>query len=172
MIFIKNKERRRMLTRCLLEGFYFTVSAGLSFLVLWWFLPLWLSCMLLSVVMVHEMGHYLTAAYHGYDVWLPFFVAIVVGVIGGTYVATDDPEERIKFQLAGPLAGGLACAAWGAAALISGFPPAVFAALWSLLSQILTAIVGGDGRKHRRYKRVIAEARAGWEAGQGSTIPA
>lgn len=154
MIFIKDKKKRQTLTRCMLEGFYFTVSAGLSFLVLWWFLPMWLSLMLLSIVMVHEMGHYAVAAYHGYDVWLPFFFSIVIGVIGGTYVGTDDPEERVKFQLAGPLAGGLCAAVWGCAALMSGFLPGVFAALWSILSQILTATIGGDGRKHRRYKRL------------------
>jgi membrane-associated protease RseP (regulator of RpoE activity) len=70
---------------------------------------------LLSILLAHEMGHYLAARYHGVDVTLPFFIPFPVGLVGtlGAFIRIRGPipSRRALFDIgvAGPLAGALVC---------------------------------------------------------------
>jgi membrane-associated protease RseP (regulator of RpoE activity) len=69
---------------------------------------------LLSILLAHEMGHYLTARYYGVDVTLPFFIPFpvpgfsLVGTLGAFIrIKSPIPNRRALFDIgvAGPLAG-------------------------------------------------------------------
>jgi membrane-associated protease RseP (regulator of RpoE activity) len=73
---------------------------------------------LLSILVAHEMGHYLTARYHGVDATLPFFIPFpvpgisLVGTLGAFIrIRSPIPHRRALFDIgvAGPLAGFLVC---------------------------------------------------------------
>lgn len=164
MIFIKDKATRKKLTSAFLQGAVFVGTLGLSAAILWWFLPLWTTLALVGVILMHELAHYFAAIAHGTPANLPFFFAIGgfnLGLIGGgTRIKTKDPYKRLQSVLAGPVVGGLVALAIMAGALIMGFTPAFWVGLLALFQQTLTATVGGDGRRYRRYKRAIAEDQA------------
>lgn len=144
-----------------IEGFYSVGTATTSLAVLWWFLPFWLAVSLVSIVIVHELGHYFTATALGEHVNMPFFLPIFYFVVGGTHVRGDNPVSGIKIASAGPIAGSVWAAVIAIAALIVGFMPAVWAALWLGLFQTYSGTLGSDGRKRRRFKRAIDEFKAG-----------
>jgi len=73
---------------------------------------------LLSILVAHEMGHYLAARYYGVDVTLPFFIPFplpgvsLVGTLGAFIrIRGPIPHRRALFDIgvAGPLAGFLVC---------------------------------------------------------------
>ena len=69
------------------------------------------SLTLLTILMAHELGHYLACAYYGIDATLPFFLPSPVPVTGtfGAFIRIRSPipGKRILFDIgiAGPLAG-------------------------------------------------------------------
>jgi membrane-associated protease RseP (regulator of RpoE activity) len=75
-------------------------SAGLPF-----------SLTLLTILMAHEMGHYLACVYYGVDATLPFFLPAPTPVTGtlGAFIRIRSPiySKRVLFDvgIAGPLAG-------------------------------------------------------------------
>ncbi len=69
------------------------------------------SLTLLTILMAHEMGHYLACVYYGIDATLPYFLPSPMPVSGtfGAFIRIHSPirEKRILFDIgiAGPLAG-------------------------------------------------------------------
>ncbi len=71
------------------------------------------SLALLSILLVHEMGHYLAARYHGITVTLPYFIPFYIPAFHpGTFgafikIKSPIPDRRALFDVgvAGPLAG-------------------------------------------------------------------
>jgi membrane-associated protease RseP (regulator of RpoE activity) len=69
------------------------------------------SLTLLTILMAHELGHYLACVYYGVDATLPFFLPSPVPVTGtfGAFIRIRSAirEKRILFDIgiAGPLAG-------------------------------------------------------------------
>jgi membrane-associated protease RseP (regulator of RpoE activity) len=73
---------------------------------------------LLTILLAHEMGHYLAARYYGVDVTLPFFIPFpvpgisLVGTLGAFIrIRSPIPHRRALFDIgvAGPLAGFVVC---------------------------------------------------------------
>jgi len=73
---------------------------------------------LLSILLAHEMGHYLTARRYGVDATLPFFIPFpvpmfsLVGTLGAFIrIRSPIPNRRALFDIgvAGPLAGFAVC---------------------------------------------------------------
>jgi membrane-associated protease RseP (regulator of RpoE activity) len=68
----------------------------------------------MSVLGVHELGHYIMSRYHGVDASLPYFIPLPITVIGtaGAVIRIRDrmPNRKALFDIgvAGPLAGLLA----------------------------------------------------------------
>lgn len=68
------------------------------------------SVTLMSILLVHEMGHYLTSRYHGVKATLPFFIPgpSFIGTFGAFIkMQSQMPDRRSLFDIgaAGPLAG-------------------------------------------------------------------
>lgn len=71
---------------------------------------------LLSILLAHEMGHYLAARYYRVDASLPYFMPAPFLTLAGTLGAfirlrAPIPHRRALFDIgvAGPLAGFLVC---------------------------------------------------------------
>jgi membrane-associated protease RseP (regulator of RpoE activity) len=69
------------------------------------------SLTLLTILMAHELGHYLACVYYGVNATLPFFLPSPVPVTGtfGAFIRIRSPirEKRVLFDIgiAGPIAG-------------------------------------------------------------------
>lgn len=69
------------------------------------------SLTLLTILMAHELGHYLACVYYGVDATLPFFIPSPVPVTGtfGAFIRIRSaiPDKKVLFDIgvAGPLAG-------------------------------------------------------------------
>ena len=69
------------------------------------------SLTLLTILMAHEMGHYLACVYYGVDATLPFFLPSPMPFTGtlGAFIRIRSPihSKRVLFDIgiAGPLAG-------------------------------------------------------------------
>jgi membrane-associated protease RseP (regulator of RpoE activity) len=78
---------------------------------------------LLSILLAHEMGHYLTARRHRVDQTLPYFIPFptLFGTLGAVILMRSMPQNRrvlMRVAAAGPFAGlllALPAAAWGLA---------------------------------------------------------
>ena len=75
-----------------------------------------LTVALMSILLAHEMGHYLACVYYGIDATLPFFLPLpfvtLVGTLGAFIrVRSPFPNRRALFDMgiAGPLAGFAVC---------------------------------------------------------------
>jgi membrane-associated protease RseP (regulator of RpoE activity) len=70
---------------------------------------------LLTILLTHEMGHYLVARRYGVDVTLPYFIPFPLGLVGtlGAFIRIRSriPHRRALFDIgvAGPLAGFVMC---------------------------------------------------------------
>lgn len=65
---------------------------------------------LLTVLGIHELGHYVMSRYHGVDATLPYFIPIpsIIGTAGAVIKMSGPiPDRRAQFDIgvAGPLAG-------------------------------------------------------------------
>ena len=69
------------------------------------------SACIMGILLVHELGHYLTARYYGMRVSLPYFIPMPVSLLGtmGAIIRMRSPlpNRRVLFDvgIAGPLAG-------------------------------------------------------------------
>jgi membrane-associated protease RseP (regulator of RpoE activity) len=78
---------------------------------------------LMSILLAHEMGHYLTARRYGVDQTLPFFIPAptIFGTLGAIILMRSLPRDRkvlLNVAVAGPFAGmvvALPLTAWGLA---------------------------------------------------------
>jgi membrane-associated protease RseP (regulator of RpoE activity) len=78
----------------------------------------WLAVALLSILLAHEMGHYIACLYYRVDATLPFFIPFpfplisLVGTLGAFIrIRSPIPHRRALFDIgiAGPLAGFAVC---------------------------------------------------------------
>lgn len=75
-----------------------------------WLAGLAYSCTLLTILLAHEMGHYLTCRRYGLDATLPYFIPFpsVIGTLGA-FIRIRSPiyYRRVLFDvgIAGPIAG-------------------------------------------------------------------
>jgi membrane-associated protease RseP (regulator of RpoE activity) len=66
---------------------------------------------IMGILLLHEMGHYVTARYHGVEASLPYFIPIPVqpvGTFGAVILMRKPPETRealLDIGVSGPLAG-------------------------------------------------------------------
>lgn len=72
----------------------------------------WFAATLMTILVVHEMGHYVAARVHGVDASLPLFIPLPPQITLGTLGAVirmrrpiDDRNKLIDVGAAGPLAG-------------------------------------------------------------------
>lgn len=79
---------------------------------------------LMTILLAHEMGHYVTARIYGVDQSLPFFIPapfVFFGTLGAVIVMRSQPSTRtalLRVAVMGPYAGmllALPAAAWGLA---------------------------------------------------------
>ena len=85
---------------------------------------------LLTILLAHEMGHYLVARHYGVDQTLPYFIPAptLFGTLGAVILMRSMPPDRrvlLRVAAAGPFAGlllALPAAAWG---LAHSLPPTV-----------------------------------------------
>lgn len=158
---IKSFFKRTITKRNIAQAVYFTGTVALTYFVMDYFLPMWLNLMLISVVIIHEMTHFIVAVRRKQDPRLPFFVPWVYGITGATWIGEDDPVHGQNIALAGPLAGMIVSAFWGIGSAIVGFTPGIYAAAWVFAQQVFIGTFGGDGRRYKRYgKRIAADATA------------
>jgi membrane-associated protease RseP (regulator of RpoE activity) len=73
------------------------------------------ACGLMSLLLAHEMGHYLVARHHGFDVSLPIFIPFpsIFGTAGAVIRLRTPPTSRqalLEMAAAGPVAGALVSA--------------------------------------------------------------
>jgi len=80
------------------------------------------ACALISILLTHELGHYLAARYHNIDATLPYFIPAPIGI--GTFGALIKMKQKIatRNQLldigaSGPIAGFLVAFAIGIAGI-------------------------------------------------------
>ena len=78
----------------------------------WWFDGFWFSATLMSILLCHEMGHYIVARRHGVDVSLPYFIPMPPQISFGTMGAVikmkapiSNRDALLDVGAAGPLAG-------------------------------------------------------------------
>ncbi len=72
----------------------------------------WFAATLMSILLVHELGHYVVARHHKVDVSLPYFIPLPPWITFGTLGAVikmrrpiADPNQLLDVGAAGPLAG-------------------------------------------------------------------
>jgi membrane-associated protease RseP (regulator of RpoE activity) len=86
----------------------FAASCGTTY----WFGGIWFSATLMSILVFHELGHYVVARRHGVIVSLPFFIPLPPQISFGTLGAVIRMPQAIRTSnplfdvgVAGPLAG-------------------------------------------------------------------
>ena len=130
------------------------------------------SVAIMTILLVHELGHYFAARHHGMDVTLPFFIPMPPPVIFGTMgalIKMRSPMFNRRMLLdvgaAGPIAGfvvsvpvlivGLMHSQW------TTFPPSYFVLGDSLLFRWLTDWIMGP-RPEGMFLQMSSLAFAGW----------
>jgi membrane-associated protease RseP (regulator of RpoE activity) len=130
------------------------------------------SVAIMSILLVHELGHYFAARHHGMDVTLPFFIPMPPPMIFGTMgalIKMRSPMFNRRMLLdvgaAGPIAGFVVSVPVLIAGLMSSewttFPPSYFVLGDSLLFRVLTDWIMGP-RPEGMFLNMSALAFAGW----------
>ncbi len=66
------------------------------------------SIAIMTILMAHEMGHYLTCRYYGIDASLPYFIPWITGTMGAFIRIRSPIPDRaslLEVGIAGPIAG-------------------------------------------------------------------
>src|SRR5579884_259000 len=66
------------------------------------------SIAIMTILMAHEMGHYLTCRYYGIDATLPYFIPWITGTMGAFIkirAPIPDRASLLEVGIAGPIAG-------------------------------------------------------------------
>ena len=132
----------------------------------------------MSVLGVHELGHYVMSRYHGVDASLPYFIPLPITVIGtaGAVIRIRDrmPSRKALFDIgvAGPLAGlvativvtviGLSLPPLETSRAASGAGPVLIFHNPPLLDLIATAIGEPTGYVDDPTRRVSPVVFGGW----------
>jgi len=109
------------------------------------------SLALLTILLAHEMGHYLACRYYGVSATLPFFIPAPPLFLAGTFGAfikmkSPIPSRRALFDigLAGPLAGFVALLPFAVAGILTlrDAPPSIEGSLIIFNDPLLLQIIG------------------------------
>lgn len=117
----------------------------------------WLPSIVMTVQIVfHEYAHYFTALHmNAKEVWLPFFIPIIIGVIGKTYVDESDQLKHRKISIAGPITGITLAAIWFVLGWFLNIPLLIAAGVIFFIIEILNGFLGADGRRFRAAGRAL-----------------
>lgn len=157
----EGRSKKEVFFHAMFEAAVTVVSAAATAAVLYYLLPFWLGLMILTVLILHEFGHYFAAYLQRQVPDLPIFIPLVFTVFGMTRVHGMPMDERGQIILLwGPLVGLLAAIAFLIAAIIiAEIGSAMFiAAVWMIVFQLYSATLGSDGRKFWRIRRARTQA--------------
>lgn len=127
-----------------------TIAASAAIMLA--FYPVWLIVMLMTVLVVHELGHYGAAKLLNDKAFLPAFIPLVFLVLGATWIPTKDPEHIRVISMAGPMLGLAVSVAMCIAFLLLSSPTGAWFAGGMALREVIAATFGSDGRKFRKAK--------------------
>lgn len=162
----EGRSKQEIFFHAMFEAAVTVATACATAAVLYYLLPFWLGLMILTVLVLHEFGHYFAAYGQRKLPDLPIFIPLIFTVIGMTRVHGMPMDEAGQIILLwGPLVGLIVAAAFLIAAILTtGLGSAMFiAAVWMIVFQIYSATLGSDGRKFWRIRRARtqeAQARA------------
>lgn len=108
----------------------------------------------IAVLFVHEFAHYFTAKRYTKDVTLPFFIPIPFLLIAFTKSSNLTHDQRSKVAIAGPIAGFLVALVFYFANLFFRLFSSKTIALIAFFEIFNNLIIGSDGRKYRKYKKL------------------
>jgi Zn-dependent protease len=155
--FLKMIARRRQVARAIFQIAYCVGSATLSVYVLGQFLPAYLVAAIVSTVVVHEFGHWITAKRLDRQVDLPFFVPLVWFVFSATRLHNkgSNPETDAKIHLAGPSWGFIWAVAGAAVAGWYAYTQLAWAFAWLAAFNIWHGTFGSDGKFYSAMKEQL-----------------
>jgi len=130
------------------------------------------SAAIMLILLVHELGHFFAARYHGMDVTLPYFIPLPPPFIfgtGGALIKMRSPMYNRRMLLdvgaAGPIAGFLVSVPLLVIGLVHSqwtqFPPQYFVTGESLLFSWLVDLIVGV-RPEGAFLQMSSLAFAGW----------
>jgi len=103
-------------------------------------------------LLVHELGHYFIAKYHGADVKLPIFIPFILFSIGITHVTNLSDEHKPAVAMAGALFASV----FLALLILTNLLFKLFSTNFLLLllcGEIVFNYFGFDGKRYRKAKR-------------------
>ena len=126
-------------------------SAAGTIYVLNYFLPVWLTAAIASTVVIHELGHYLTALQVGRKADPPLFVPFIWGVLSGTRIHDRGsvPDKDARIHLAGPTWGFIWSLAGASFSLYFGQTGMAWAFGWLAAFNLWHGTIGSDGQFHK-----------------------
>lgn len=132
-------------------------SAALTIYVLDYFLPVWLTAAIASTVIVHELGHYVTARRLRRKADPPLFVPFIWGVISGTRIHNrgSDPIRDAQIHLNGPTWGFIWSVAGACFSIWFGQEGMMWAFLWLAAANLYHGTIGSDGRFYQSMKPTV-----------------
>jgi hypothetical protein len=100
----------------------------------------------LTILYVHELGHYMVAYFFDADVALPFFVPLGIFVLGCTRIFSVNKHLTVPIAWAGPAAGWTAGFFLLASATVLMTPVAISLTVGALALEVFNVLFGRDGR--------------------------
>lgn len=97
-----------------------------------------------AVLCAHELGHYLVARALGLTATLPVFIPLGILTLGFTRVYGTHAPSLAAVGWAGPAAGLTVAATMAAAAMLGGYAPAVWFALFACGTELWNLCFGTD----------------------------
>lgn len=106
------------------------------------------------ILAVHEFAHYFAARRYTKDVKLPIFIPLPFFLIAFTKSKNLTHQQRSKVAIAGPIAGFIVALSIYLANLffkLFSSRAIAFIAFFEIFNNL---IIGSDGRKYRKYKKL------------------
>lgn len=97
-----------------------------------------------AILWAHEWGHYAVARALGLGATLPLFVPLGIIAVGFTRVYGDDPVRLGAVGWAGPATGLIVAATFAAWALLWGYAPAMWFAMFAFGTELWNLCFGTD----------------------------
>lgn len=108
----------------------------------------------LCVLLVHELGHYLTAKFHGAKAKLPIFLPLPFIAVALTKIPKLNNRQKKDTAFYGPFAGFMAALFFIVANLIFNFTSYI-PLIGLATGEIVFNYFGSDGKKYREAKRSL-----------------
>lgn len=103
----------------------------------------------MTILIIHEFGHYVTARLLDVEVTLPIFIGLVVAVVGVTRTRGASPAARRIIAVAGPIAGLYAALSVLVGGIVGGVPLIALIGAVGAVFELYAVTVGRDGRLFR-----------------------